>query len=247
MGVCYRAVPGRAGNAATIAPPGGREMRERVSYMPSPSDLPSPKQSNMRRATVTGEKIYLRMMERSDIGEDYLDWVNDSEVKTYILSARFPTNADRAASYFEASQPPNAVYFAVCDIETGKHIGNARLSLIDWINRVATYGRIIGDPGYRGRGYGSDALIQLLRYGFHNLGLNRIWSSAVTSNESSLGSNDKVGMVREGRLREYVFANGRFHDTIVLAMLRSDFDHIHGTPEKWAERDQVRRRRLATS
>lgn len=201
-------------------------------------------QPSFRRAYVTGHKVFLRPMERSDINDTYLDWVNDQRLTTYILASGFPTNHDRAIEYFEASQPPNAVYFAVCDVETGTHIGNARLSLIDWISRVATYGRIIGHPDYYGRGFGSDALIQLLRYGFHYLGLNRIWSSAVTSNDSSLGSNDKVGMTREGVLREYVYARGRFHDTIVLAMLRSDFDRLHGTPEDWAAGDAERRDRL---
>ncbi len=194
---------------------------------------------NYRRATVTGSKVFLRPLEREDVDDDYLDWVNDQQLTTYILAAGFPTNRDRAMSYFEASQPPNAVFFAVCDLETGTHIGNARLSLIDWINRVATYGRLIGHSDYRGQGYGSDALVQLLRFGFHHLGLNRIWSSAVTSNDGSLSSNDKVGMTREGVLREYVYADGQFHDTIVLAMLRSDFDRLHGGPGKWAEHERA--------
>jgi RimJ/RimL family protein N-acetyltransferase len=196
---------------------------------------------NFRRAIVVGKKIFLRPMERSDISDDYLDWVNDQSLTTYILAAGFPTNKDRATAYFENSQPPNAVYFAICDNETGIHIGNARLSLIDWISRVATYGRLIGHPDYLGRGYGSDALIQLLRYGFHNLGLNRIWSSAVTSNDKSLGSNDKVGMKREGVLRQYVFARGKFHDTIVLAMLHEDFNALHGDPDSWIAHDKAMR------
>ncbi len=198
----------------------------------------------LRRATMLGEKVFLRPFERTDITDDYLDWVNDPELNAYILATGFPVNYDRAVAYYENSQAPSAVYFAVCDIETGTHIGNARLSLIDWINRVATYGRIVGHQDYKRKGYGTDALIQLLRFGFHQLGINRIWSSAVEENFRSLGSNDKVGMVREGQLREYVYANGKFHDTIVLAMLRKDFDRIHGGPDEWAARDAEARKKF---
>ena len=123
--------------------------------------------------------------------------------------------------------------FAICDIENDKHIGNARLSQIDWVHRVALYGRLIGPAEYRGSGYGTDALIQLLRFGFHHIGLNRIWSAAVTDNEISLGSNDKVGMTREGILRQFCFINGEFVDVVALSMLREDFDAVHGTPAEW--------------
>jgi|GEM_PF-267891 len=200
----------------------------------------------IRRARVLGTKVFLRPMERDDINDEYLCWVNDTSINTYILQSGFPVNRESALQYFENSQPPSAVYFAICDIETCTHIGNARLSLIDPIHRVATYGRLIGHQEYRGRGYGSDALVQLLRFGFHHLGLNRIWSSAVMDNEASLGSNDKVGMQREGILREYVFANGKFHDTVVLAMLRKDFDQLHGDPDAWKEHEEKKREEIIT-
>lgn len=201
--------------------------------------------NSIRRARVIGKKVFLRPMEREDINDEYLDWVNDTSLNTYILQSGYPVNMDSAMNYFERSQPPSAVFFAICDIETRTHIGNARLSLIDPIHRVATYGRIIGHKEFLGRGFGSDALIQLLRFGFHKLGLNRIWSSAVTDNHASLGSNDRVGMVREGILREYVYADGRFHDTVVLAMLRSDFDKLHGDPNFWKQHDVEMRAKIA--
>lgn len=187
----------------------------------------------MKRARVVGKLTYLRPLEREDLTGAYLDWVNDPSVTTHILATGFPVNRDSLEKYFEESQPPNCVMFAICDNETDRHIGNARLSQIDWIRRVALYGRIIGPADYRGRGYGSDALIQLLRYGFHQLGLNRIWSAAVVENDISLGSNDKVGMTREGILRDFFYINGRFHDGVALAMLRVDFDRLYGDGETW--------------
>lgn len=191
----------------------------------------------MINARLLGEQIYLRPFERDDITDEYSSWVNDMSINKYIIASGFPTNKEMLHKYFDNSQPTSAVLFAICDKATDTHIGNARLSLINWVHRHATYGRLLGHPDFRGRGYGSDALIQLLRFGFHHLGLNRIWSSAVVANEVSLSSNDKVGMAREGVLRQYVYAGGRFHDTIMLAMLREDFDRLHGTPEEWAAKE----------
>lgn len=197
---------------------------------------------SMPRARVVGSLVYLRPMEREDIDDDYLDWINDTRNNQYIVGAGFPVNRDDLLRYFE-SHDRNAVLFAVCDKKTQTRIGNARLSLIDWVHRTATYGRLLGHPDYQSRGYGSDALIQLLRFGFHHLGLNRIWSSATASNVASLMSNEKVGMVREGTLRQYLYFNGRYHDTIMLSMLRTDFDEIHGAPEDYLKRDALDVRR----
>jgi [ribosomal protein S5]-alanine N-acetyltransferase len=191
----------------------------------------------IERARVIGKLCYLRPLERSDLTDEYLTWVNDTSANNYILATGFPVNRDMLEQYFEASQPPDAVIFAICDRETGYHFGNARLSHIDWVHRMARYGRLVGDPNYRGRGYGTEALIMLLRYGFHHIGLNRIWSAAVVENGPSLESNDRVGMTREGVLRDFVWANGRFHDAISLSMLRRDFDELHGSPEAWSNRE----------
>jgi RimJ/RimL family protein N-acetyltransferase len=190
----------------------------------------------MKYARVIGDLVYLRAFEREDLTDEYLEWVNNTSVIAHIVTTGFPVNRDKLTEFYEANQADNCVLFAVCDKETGTHIGNARLSNIDWIHRSAVYGRLMGHPDFRGKGYGTDALIQLLRFGFHNLGINRIWSAAADANAASLRSNEKVGMTIEGTMRQAVYLKGRFRDAITLSMLREDFDRIHGTPEKWAER-----------
>jgi len=188
----------------------------------------------MPRARVVGKFIYLRPLEREDINDEYLNWMNDPVTIPYILGARFPVSLGDLEQYYdETRKSRDSVMFAVCDKETGVHIGNARLSHIDWINRTAVYGRLIGRAEHRRHGYGTDTLIQLLRYGFHQLGMNRLWAPVLALNEASLRSNDKVGMKREGVLREYAFVNGKFWDAVVFSMLRPEFDEMYGGPEKW--------------
>ena len=99
--------------------------------------------------------------------------------------------------------------------------------------------RIVGEkvflrPLERGdlaENYLDDALVQLLRFGFNQFGLNRNQSIAVVENGLSMGSNDKVGMTREGIPREFFSVGGRFLNGVQLAILPADFDRIHGTPE----------------
>ena len=177
-------------------------------------------------ATIVGDRVYLRPLESADINNGWLEWINDYTINQY-LGGSFPVTYDALLLYYKNSQPPEAVMFAICLKESDKYIGNARLSEINFIHRHCKYGRLIGDENYRAKGYGSEALILLLRYGFHNIGMNRIYSAAISDNEISLASNEKVGMKREGTLRNSQYKNGRFYDMIMLAMLRSEFDELY--------------------
>ena len=190
----------------------------------------------MKRALVFGENVYLRPIEREDMDKGWLDWINDRSIQRHLAST-LPNTRESLERYWAASQPPNATMFAICLHEDDTYIGNARLSKIDWISRKCTYGWIIGESKHRGRGLGSEALVLLLRYGFHDLGMNRIFTSVIMENEASLASNDKVGMAREGIRRQDIWRNGRFVDTVHLAMLRKDFDRLHGGPDDWDARD----------
>ena len=93
---------------------------------------------------------------------------------------------------------------------------------------------MIGDESNRGKGFGSDTLIQLLRFGFHDLGLNHIYGKVTLANKAAVRSNEKIGMTREGVIREDIFLNGSFHDSALFGMLRAEFDNLHGAPEDWA-------------
>jgi RimJ/RimL family protein N-acetyltransferase len=188
----------------------------------------------MRRAHMEGELIYLRPFERADITDRYLDWMNDRASSPFLIASRLPVVLEDLERYFEQQVADSTSYlFAVCSKETDEHIGNARLYNISWIDREAIFGWLIGDKNARGKGYGSDTLIQLLRFGFHNIGLHRIYGKVGLANNASIGSTAKVGLVQEGVLRQSIFANGRFHDAAILGMLRPEFDQHHGAPEKW--------------
>ena len=68
-----------------------------------------------------------------------------------------------------------------------------------------------------------------MRYAFLKLGMNRIATGVVISNEASLNSNDKAGMTREGVQREALWKDGKFQDVISFAMTRADYDRLYNS------------------
>lgn len=102
-------------------------------------------------------------------------------------------------------------------------VGYARLSRIEWSNGNADVRLAIGDPADRRQGYGSEALILLLRIAFHELNLRRVTARVPGYNEAALAFFRKHGFAEEVRRREALRAEGRTWDEVVVGLLREEW------------------------
>jgi len=173
--------------------------------------------------TLRGKLVLLRAIALDDIDEGWLEWINSPTVNNTLASSR-PVTRDDLIAYYRASQPPSAHMFAICELNTGRYVGNGRISSVDADNKKATYGWFIGRPSDRRSGYGTDALDLLVRFAFDHLRLNRVSTSVRVDNVASLKANERVGFKREGILREYVLKNGRYYDAVQLSLLRREYE-----------------------
>jgi diamine N-acetyltransferase len=174
---------------------------------------------------IYGERVRLRAVERSDIPK-YYDWVNDPEV-TRGLSLYLPmSNADEEKWFERALEgDPNEKPLAieVKDGEGWKLIGNCGLFGIEWVNRSAELGILIGDKSAWNNGFGTETMVLLLRHGFETLNLNRLFLRVYGANVRAVRAYQKAGFIEEGRMREAVFKNGRYDDIIIMSVLRSEW------------------------
>jgi RimJ/RimL family protein N-acetyltransferase len=100
-------------------------------------------------------------------------------------------------------------------------VGVVSLHQIDRDRLSAELGYWIGVPWW-GRGYATEAARALVRYGFDELGLHKIHAHYLTRNPASGKVLERIGMQREGLLREEVRKWGRFEDVVVCGLLRGD-------------------------
>jgi RimJ/RimL family protein N-acetyltransferase len=100
-------------------------------------------------------------------------------------------------------------------------IGVVGLHGVDRDRQSAELGYWIGVPWW-GRGYATEAARAVVRYGFDELGLHKIHAHYLTRNLASGKVLERIGMRREGVLREEVRKWGRFEDVVVCGVLRSD-------------------------
>ena len=182
-----------------------------------------------------GETTNLRAIDRSDI-ERNVRWVNDREVTEHLL-LRYPLSEESERAWLEGviSRPPSytgGVDFAIELASSREHIGNCGLQSAHPVDRSAELGVMIGAKAHWGRGYGFDALRTLLTFGFGTLNLRRIWLRVDADHPRAIALYERLGFRGEGLLRSSDWRRGRAVDTLVMGILRAEFDERYGAFEE---------------
>jgi len=175
-----------------------------------------------------GKVVRLRPLEPEDLEREYT-WINDQDV-TRFLSMRYPTSRAVEERWLRERPPndfSNGVALAI-ETKEGVHIGNLGLHQLNAEDRKASLGIMIGDKEYWSNGYGTDAIITLVRFAFAELNLHRVWLHVFEFNDRAQACYRKSGFTEEGRLRQHYYGQGRYWDVIVMAVLRAEFEALHG-------------------
>ena len=172
---------------------------------------------------LAGESIYLDTLEREHcrkLGEAYEP---ESPLPSQRLNLGISReSADKWFDDVQAKQGKQQLYLGIFRAD-GDPIGDIQLADIDWINRTATLGAGLARREDRGKGYGTDAAVVLLRYAFRELGLYRVSASTAEYNAPGQRSLEKLGFVKEGVRRKAVLAGGKRWDSIIYGMLAEEF------------------------
>ncbi|MCU0338126.1 MAG: GNAT family N-acetyltransferase [Sediminibacterium sp.] len=95
---------------------------------------------------------------------------------------------------------------------------------VDFINRTAEYGIFIGEKEARSKGFGLDATLLMLDYGFNVLNLHNIKVHIYSFNERSLNLFRKSGFKMIGRRREAKIIGNQKYDEVMMDLLASEFE-----------------------
>ncbi len=144
--------------------------------------------------SVMGESVVLRDKRPEDMPDDY-EWRCDPELSR--LDATRPmqmaySDYRRYAREEMEYRGRHSRRFAI-DTRDGVHIGNCMYYDVDERRGQAELGIMIGDRGYWGRGYGSDAVETLLYHIFTSTGLSRVYLHTLVWNDRARRSFARAG------------------------------------------------------
>jgi RimJ/RimL family protein N-acetyltransferase len=174
-----------------------------------------------------GSTIYLRPLEKAD-APTIATWFNDPEVTHFLRRYQPLTVAAEEAFLQRISESETDLALAIVVREGERFIGVTGLHFFDLRNRHASFGITLGDKSASSKGYGTAVTRLLVAHAFQTLNLNRVWLHVHEFNPRGLRAYEKAGFRIEGRLRQDTFRDGRYWDTIVMGILREEWQSSAG-------------------
>lgn len=135
---------------------------------------------------------FLRLLEKNDITQAYIDALNDKDRVQYMTSLKEKTSFEDAVQYVnENNQSPDSFLFGI--FENDDLLGTTRLHDIDRANKNAWVGIFIfkNDPGKKG--LGTSVIQKITDYAFDEQGLKTVRAGIFLENKASAGAFSKAG------------------------------------------------------
>ena len=176
------------------------------------------------RPTLQTARLILRPFELTDALE-VRELAGAREIASTLENIPHPYEDGIAKKWISTHQEQfergNLVNFAIVNQETIELCGAIELTM-DKENYNAELGYWIGVP-YWGQGYCTEAASKAIAYGFENLSLHRIYASHLTRNPASGRVLQKIGMIREGCLRQHIKHWGVYEDCAIYGILATEW------------------------
>jgi ribosomal-protein-alanine N-acetyltransferase len=171
---------------------------------------------------LTGDGVRLRDFRPEDL-DDLHAITGDDRVTTWMSFDSHTTDdvqrglANHIAS---AAAEPRTVYaLAVTRVDDDRVIGLIRLATSGV--QAAKLGYMIAADHW-GHGYATDAARTVLRFAFGPLALHRVTAAIGPENTASIAVVKNLGFGYEGQLRDHVFTNGAWRDSLLFSLLSSE-------------------------
>lgn len=172
-----------------------------------------------------GEHCYLRAISEADLPQ-LLEWRNQPEYRQYFREYR-ELSLEQQRQWFDnvVLKDERVRMFAIVERDTDRLLGACGLCYIDWVNKNADFSIYIGaDDLYIDDKYAVDAGATMLRYGFDELGLHRVWSEIYSIDPKKPALFATLGFQLEGEHKETHWTHGQWVDSHFYGLLSREFD-----------------------
>lgn len=173
-----------------------------------------------------GHLVRLAALNPEAEAETVSRWTRDSgllRLMSFSPARPLSPSAARADQERRAASP-EAFPFTIHALADDRLLGFINLQALAWTHGDAFMGINLGEREDWGKGYGTDALLVLLRYAFTELNLHRVSLGVFADNARAIRSYEKAGFVIEGRYRQAVCRDGRWRDVVGMGVLKTDWN-----------------------
>lgn len=174
---------------------------------------------------IKGNLVSLAPIEREDLPL-LMEWRNKPEYRKYFREYR-EINSDMQLAWYESKvlKDPSTIMFSIRSAHDNKLIGCCGLCYINWVHRNADLSLYMGYKNcyIDDEGYAEESCKLLFEYGFHELGLQKIWTEIYEFDQKKLTLYKKLKFHEDGYLRNQYFYDGKWWNSYMLSLLQEEF------------------------
>lgn len=161
----------------------------------------------------------------ADHTKSYFEMMSQDEVTKYYGMESLKNMEDAAkivASFQQTYEDEKGIRWGIMLNASEKLVGTVGLNNLSMWSKKAEIGFEL-HPSYWHQGIAAEAVEEILRYSFMELGLYRIGAVTYPQNEPSIRLLEKLGFQKEGWLRGYIFQRNESHDALIFSLLRPEW------------------------
>ncbi|MBI6873595.1 UDP-4-amino-4,6-dideoxy-N-acetyl-beta-L-altrosamine N-acetyltransferase [Clostridium aciditolerans] len=166
------------------------------------------------------EKIYLREISFSDT-DNIIKWRNSLYVKQNFIYQKDLTREEHESWIKTKVKCGKVKQFIIIEKGNNNPIGSVYLRDIDYNNSKAEFGIFIGEKTALNKGYGTIATNMITKYGFNQLGLNKIFLRVFENNVHAIRSYEKSNFIQEGLFKQDVCIDKKFYNIIFMSIFKN--------------------------
>ncbi len=172
---------------------------------------------------ILSERLIYRRLDEKDVTEEYIYWLNDPVINRFLEVRHSPQTINSCLEFVkQTNSDPAQHLFGMFLVQDEKHIGNIKLGFINQYHCRGQLSLFIGNKNYWGKGYASESIRTITKWGFDNLGLAKIEAGCCETNIASKNAFLKAGYKVEGHFRKHELIDGKREDAYCLGILPNE-------------------------
>ncbi len=177
---------------------------------------------------LSGNLIYLKKL-GSEYLEEYCEYFKNASIESSVFTGtkELYTKSNLEGFLNTIENDSNRADFLIFSKNSNKIVGEVVINDVSVKDRSANIRIGINKKEDFNKGYGSEAMILALNYGFGMFNLHRIELNVFEFNERAINVYEKLGFVKEGIKRDSLYFNHKYHNEIIMSILEEEFKQLY--------------------
>lgn len=170
------------------------------------------------------ERLFLEPMQEKDFQEIKKAFASEERIKHYLPGAfRYYNDTQLKALLEDWNDEASSFLYSLKEKSSKKMIGLINLDEVSYLMRRYEMGVLLLDKNFEGKGYAREACQKILSHMFVQYQMHRVSVKVMQGNEASIKLFKNLGFKEEGRLRDFVWRDGKYLDMLLLSLLEQEW------------------------